>query len=106
MICKICAKSTIKTFEAKILSKYDISYFQCTECGFLQTEEPYWLVEAYDSSISLSDTGIMSRNFFLAKVASTLIYYLFDKKSKFVDYAGGYGIFTRLMRDIGFDFFQ
>ncbi len=23
----------------------------------------------------------------------------------FLDYAGGYGVFTRLMRDIGFDFY-
>ncbi len=34
-----------------------------------------------------------------------MLYFFFDKNGKFLDYAGGYGIFVRLMRDIGFDFY-
>ncbi len=34
-----------------------------------------------------------------------MLYFFFDKHGKFLDYAGGYGIFVRLMRDIGFDFY-
>jgi hypothetical protein len=30
---------------------------------------------------------------------------LFNKNARFLDFAGGYGVFTRLMRDIGFDFY-
>ncbi len=30
----------------------------------------------------------------------------FDVDAKFLDYAGGYGLFTRLMRDKGFDFYH
>ena len=66
---------------------------------------PYWLNEAYKSAINISDTGIMSRNIHFSKVVSVLIYFLFNKNGRFVDYAGGYGIFTRLMRDMGFDFY-
>jgi len=77
----------------------------CENCGFVQTEEPYWLKEAYQESMNISDTGIMSRNIYLSKVTATLIYFLFEKNAKFLDFAGGYGIFTRLMRDIGFDFY-
>lgn len=29
---------------------------------------------------------------------------LFGRSGRFVDYAGGYGVFVRLMRDVGFDF--
>ena len=105
MICKICAHPTKKTFDTILLHKYNVSYRRCTCCGFLQTEEPYWLEEAYSSSIALSDTGIMMRNLFSAKIASLLIYFGFNRYAKYVDFAGGYGIFTRLMRDIGFDFY-
>lgn len=30
---------------------------------------------------------------------------LANKENKYIDYGGGFGIFTRLMRDIGFDFY-
>ncbi len=105
MKCKICNSSTTVAFKNKILNKYNINYYKCTDCGFMFTEEPYWLNEAYASSINLSDTGIMSRNIFNAKLTTNLLYYIFDKNFKCVDYAGGYGIFTRLMRDCGFDFY-
>jgi hypothetical protein len=71
----------------------------------VQTEDPYWLSEAYNDSINMSDTGLVMRNVFLSKSASTLIYFLFNRRGKFLDFAGGYGLFTRLMRDIGFDFY-
>ncbi len=104
MKCKICRQVNHSIFNAKILHKYDIKYYHCSDCGFLQTEEPYWLEEAYVESINVSDTGIMRRNLHLSKTVSILLYFLFQRNEKFVDFAGGYGIFTRLMRDIGFDF--
>jgi len=71
----------------------------------VQTEEAYWLEEAYAESINTCDTGIMARNMLLMRLSSLIIYFFYDKSRKFLDYAGGYGIFTRLMRDIGFDFY-
>ena len=88
-----------------IRDRYNIDYFLCSNCGFLQTEEPYWLKEAYSESINISDTGILSRNLNLSKKVTTILSLFFDKHGKFLDYAGGYGIFVRLMRDIGFDFY-
>lgn len=105
MLCKICGKQTKKIFKAKILYKYNIDYFYCDNCGFLQTEEPYWLEEAYKDSITLSDTGILQRNILISNWLTLLLSTIFDKKGKFLDFAGGYGILVRLMRDIGFDFY-
>jgi hypothetical protein len=94
-----------RIFSTKILNKYDVEYFQCPECLFIQTENSYWLDEAYSSAITLLDTGYVSRNMrYLSRVAS-LIELFFDKKKEFLDFAGGYGIFVRLMRDKGFRFF-
>jgi hypothetical protein len=72
---------------------------------FIQTEKEYWLKEAYMSSMNLSDTGVITRNILLGLKTSLIIQFLLNRKGKFLDYAGGWGIFTRLMRDIGFDFF-
>ena len=105
MKCKICSNNTMNLFSAKILNKYNIRYYCCPLCGFLQTEEAYWRKEAYKNPINITDAGIMSRNIGLSQITTIIIYYLFDKRGKFLDFAGGYGIFTRLMRDIGFDFY-
>ncbi len=105
MKCNICSQENNEIFKSTILKNYNISYFYCTNCGFMQTEEPYWLNEAYKDSINISDTGYVARNISLSKKITVLLSLFFDKKAKFLDYAGGYGLFVRLMRDIGFDFY-
>lgn len=105
MFCKICGGCCIFVYEAKVLAKHLIKYYQCPKCYFLQTEEPYWLEESYQESINISDTGYISRNIYLSHISSVLIYLFFNRKARFIDYGGGYGVFVRLMRDIGFDFY-
>lgn len=105
MKCKICNTENKSCFSEKILGKYQIDYYQCSNCRFVQTEEPFWLEEAYLESINLSDTGYMVRNLFYVKRLTILLTLLFGNKGKYLDCAGGYGVFVRLMRDIGFDFY-
>ncbi len=103
--CKICKSRSRQIFNAKILQKYLVKYYFCEHCGFLQTEEPYWLDEAYKQSINLSDTGIIKRNLNFAKLTTLIIFFFYNKNKRFLDFAGGHGIFVRLMRDIGLDFY-
>lgn len=105
MNCKICNHKSKKIDKGKVLNKYDVEYFQCTHCGFVQTEKPYWLKESYSDAISLSDTGMMSRNLMFAKLTMIILSILLNKKNTFLDYGGGYGILTRMMRDNGFDYY-
>lgn len=74
-------------------------------CGFIQTEDPYWLKESYTHVITDSDLGLVSRNIALSSFTKALILTNFDSNAKFLDYGGGYGLFVRIMRDIGFDFY-
>lgn len=103
--CRLCNEKTEMVFSSKIMNKYNIKYYRCKNCGLLQTEDPYWLEESYRNAINVSDTGILSRNIRLSKKTTLIISFFFNEKAKFLDYAGGYGIFTRLMRDIGFDYY-
>lgn len=105
MTCNICGKTSSNIFRRRILGKYDVDYFQCSSCGFIQTEEPYWLEESYRNPINIEDTGIIKRNILLAKRTSAILFFLFDKKKCFLDYGGGYGLFVRIMRDCGFNFY-
>lgn len=109
MNCKICCHITEKIFTSKILLKYDVSYFRCKKCLFIQTEEPYWLEESYGlGAIGALDVGIMSRNLMLVNKTDFLINKLFSSLNDFhgVDYGGGHGIFVRMMRDLGFNFYR
>lgn len=55
--------------------------------------------------MNLEDTGLVNRNIVSAKRTSSLLYFLFDAHETYLDYGGGYGLFVRLMRDYGFDFY-
>ncbi len=103
--CKICNANTQPLFTAKVLNKYDVQYVQCNNCKFIQTEQTYWLNEAYQSAINNNDTGIIMRNERFRAIVTVLISFIFGKNEKYLDYAGGYGIFTRMMRDVGFDYY-
>ena len=103
--CKICGKESKEIFQETILKKYLVSYFQCANCGFVQTENPFWLPEAYTESMNLGDTGQVKRNFINSIKVKFLINNCLDSEKQFLDYAGGYGLFARTMRDFGFAFY-
>lgn len=105
LLCRICSSDTRLAFTHKVLSKYDCGFYFCENCGYLQSEDPYWLDEAYNSPVAAADTGMVWRNVYLARITSVVLYFLFDRRGRFLDAAGGYGIFTRLMRDAGFDYY-
>lgn len=106
MKCKICDNPSEKIFEKVVLCKYNTNYYKCTHCSFVQTDEPHWLQEAYSSAITSLDIGILYRNNYLVEDVSKMIDCCFPEAQKMLDFAGGYGIFTRLMRDIGYDFYR
>ena len=103
--CPLCQSDRENIFNAVLLRKHAVDYWYCDECGLLQTEEPYWLEEAYTDAIATADTGLVARNLSTARRLSTLLYCVLDRRGNYVDSAGGYGMLTRLMRDIGFNFF-
>lgn len=103
--CRLCKGEAKKFMSGKILNKYKIDYYDCATCGYIQTENPFWLKEAYADVINNFDTGIMGRNYANSKLVF-LLYILYFKKIygggfTVLDYAGGYGVLVRLLRDLG-----
>src|SRR5215468_8578877 len=100
--CRICRSTSQRIFDRVVLQRHNVSYFSCPKCGFIQTDDPYWLNEAYTDPLSVLDTGMVARNFgFLPRVSSLLLL-LGLKERSCLDVGGGCGLFTRLMRDVGF----
>ena len=105
MYCNICHSTSLPFEKAIILNKYNIQYYSCGNCGFIQTELPYWLDEAYSSAIARSDIGLIGRNIKLSNFCSAFIPMFSIREGSFLDYGGGNGMFVRIMRDQGFEFY-
>ncbi|MDD5460870.1 MAG: class I SAM-dependent methyltransferase [Methylococcales bacterium] len=98
--CRICQEQANKIFTGNLLN-IPVDYFECLDCGYVQTESPHWLELAYTETINDSDTGIMSRNQVNARIVLVTMLMLGKVGGTLVDYAGGYGILVRLLRDYG-----
>jgi 2-polyprenyl-3-methyl-5-hydroxy-6-metoxy-1,4-benzoquinol methylase len=102
--CPICGRHPMKlAFSEVVIGKHKADYFTCENCGLIQAEKPYWLKEAYHHPIAHSDTGAAMRCVRHQKKLEPILYRLFRGRGKFLDIGGGYGLLTRLLRDIGFD---
>ena len=106
MDCLVCGKKSRIIFSSKVLNKYDADYNQCDNCGFISVAEPFWLNEAYADAITSLDIGLVFRNEAYAPLVSLLIDTVLNPEGSFLDFGGGYGLFVRMMRDRGYNFFR
>lgn len=104
MPCRLCGAATERRFERAVLGRA-VGFWGCRTCGLTQTDEPTWLDEAYQDAIHPTDTGILARNLGARRVVATFLEVSQAGERPCIDWAGGYGIFVRLMRDVGFPFY-
>lgn len=103
--CLLCGARSTAAFQHRVLNAHMIQYYQCPRCGLLHTETPFWLPEAYARPMAASDTGLVQRNLWAARVASVILGAVCGREGPFLDVGGGYGLLVRLMRDAGFNFY-
>ncbi len=99
--CPICGSGTEGLFILPILRKHQASLHQCPRCGWAGFPDPHWLDEAYQEPIAITDTGLLARNISISRKLSTLLCEFDLQRMTILDVAGGYGVLTRMMRDIG-----
>ncbi len=102
--CNICDGQVVEHARARVRDKYDAVFLRCLNCGFIFIPDPCWLAEAYAEPINRSDTGYVRRNLWARDRMDVCIETNLNPNGVFLDYAAGYGLFVRLMRDIGYDF--
>lgn len=101
-VCRVCGSLSKYMFTGPVLD-LRIDFFQCFSCGYVQTQDPFWLDVAYSSAINDSDTGIMVRNQVNARLVIMTLLVLQGTSGRVVDFAGGYGLLVRMLRDFGVD---
>ena len=97
--CRLCGGELAPAFRTTIMNRYEIGYFKCQGCESLQTEQPFWLEEAYDSHLGHLDLGAVQRN--LANQAACCLAARLWGGRNALDYGGGDGLLCRMVRDHG-----
>ena len=87
------------------MGKHKVDYYECQNCESLQTEDPYWLEEAYAARGAGFDTGAVQRSIGLALSMHAILDLIgFDKTQPALDFGAGMGVYARMMRDRGYDY--
>ena len=102
--CRVCETPTDDFAGARVLGHVDVRYGRCAACGLVMALHPTWLEEAYGDAIAKLDVGLLDRCQILASVTASVLRAERLRSGRFLDWAGGYGTLTRLMRDRGYDF--
>jgi SAM-dependent methyltransferase len=99
--CKLCLGATRFRFSKTVLGRYQAGYFECDNCGCLQVLSAPWLTEAYATESWAIDTGLIARNLQLAGRIGAFLKRACPPSDLIVDFGGGTGMLTRLLRDAG-----
>lgn len=102
--CRFCGINTVQFATAPILN-YVGEYFKCPNCDSVQVANAIWIEEAHTNAISKLDTGLAARCISAANIIGTVLALEGLCVSHGVDWAGGTGLLTRLLRDQGFEVF-
>lgn len=103
--CDLCGSECASRGSYTILGKYEAQVAQCRVCGYTFAVEPHWLDDAYSSPMTDVDIGPLYRCIEQARVTKILIELFHDRHGRCLDFGGGYGLFVRRMRDLGYHFF-
>lgn len=102
--CKLCGDATADFGEQAVLGRFQAKYRRCGSCGYVFVVDPHWLELAYSNAIAALDTGIVTRNRWLADASCALLGLSLRGVRTTLDFGGGSGLLVRLMRDRGHDF--
>lgn len=102
-LCRLCGGPTAWQFSRLVLNRHDVGFFKCTTCHSLQTQQPYWLDEAYEHNLAALDTGAAQRN--LTNLGAAVMTATTLRLRNILDFGGGDGLLCRLLRDYGFNCF-
>jgi hypothetical protein len=99
--CPICKSNTHLLFEVNIFG-VNRKLLECTslECKQAFFDNVTWLDRAYSSAIADLDTGAVRRCLSIRKLIASVVS-INANNSMTLDYGGGPGLLTRLLRDVG-----
>jgi glycosyltransferase involved in cell wall biosynthesis/acetyltransferase-like isoleucine patch superfamily enzyme/predicted O-methyltransferase YrrM len=85
--CKVCNSESHLFSQATLLNKYEVNYFQCSNCGFVQTEHPYMNKHILLSTADPGVGGVSQYNHSLLCALAKLGYRVTSLQPQAFDYS-------------------
>ena len=104
--CRLCGAEAGLHFVRHHHDRDRIRYYLCSGCGSLQTEEPFWLDDAYAQTDEPNLDTFAEERVLLNRAVVFMLFALCGldmQGDKLVDWGGGTGLLVRLLRDAGID---
>lgn len=101
--CTICGSDTTLIFVVEIQNRLKANLHRCVNCGFAFYPDQDWIRGSFSEELNSLDVGSVDR---VLLASDFLTEFIFSEKlasNKFLDYGGGYGLQTRILRDRGFN---
>jgi hypothetical protein len=102
--CLICQSECEPRFKVQIQNKQHSDLYSCTKCGFSFYPNQDWIEGSFSDELNSLDIGSVGRVMLACDFLSEFINSEKLNDANFLDYGGGYGLQTRIMRDRGFNF--
>ena len=90
----------------KVLGSYEATYHRCPACGLVAARDTPGREEAYTSPLHDAHVGQLRPARRDSAIASSVIRFEGLAGGRFLDWAGGYGVLTQVMRDRGHDYWH
>lgn len=102
--CPVCGSSALPVLHFEVLAKLEAEICECGSCGFIFVPHPHWLEGSFSSHLNRLDVGSVDRTLLVSQFVRGLMGPSPHRRDwKLLDFGGGDGLLTRLLRDVGVD---
>ena len=102
--CPICMSPVNGLFKVMIQGENCSELNSCSKCEFAFYPDQSWINQSFSDDLNSLDVGAADRTVISADYLSVMLKSQKLSHGKFLDYGGGYGLLSRIMRDRGFNF--
>jgi hypothetical protein len=102
--CRVCEAAADLVLRFDVLASYEAGLCKCSSCGFVFVPEPRWLEGSFSSHLNRLDVGSVDRTLLVSQFVRGLMGASPHRRGwTLLDFGGGDGLLTRLLRDVGVD---
>lgn len=101
--CLICENISSKLFDVWLQNSFSADLYECKNCFFKFYPGQNWIQNSFSKRLNHLDVGAVDRTLIISEILTEICNSLGIKNDICLDYGGGYGLLTRIMRDKGFN---
>ena len=101
--CPVCGGAGDSETQYEVLDGNIARLLVCSNCKFLFVDNPHWLAGSFTQNLNRFDVGSADRSLIIAGFVRSIFSRRKASGVKVLDFGGGDGLATRVIRDAGID---